>query len=121
MLFISHDLGVVRHLCDRVAVMYLGRIVEVAPAQDLYRAPQHPYTRALFDSIPEIGPDSAEATFRAIAGELPSPLAPPPGCHFHERCPIARDVCRTMRPELASRGSERFAACHAAHATRFDA
>lgn len=120
MLFISHDLGVVRHLCDRVAVMYLGRIVELAPAQDLYRKPMHPYTRALFDSIPEIGPDSAEATFRAIAGELPSPLAPPPGCHFHERCPIARDMCRSVRPELAARGTDRMAACHAANALRFE-
>lgn len=121
MLFISHDLGVVRHLCDRVAVMYLGRIVEIAPAQALYREPLHPYSRALFDSIPEIGQDGAEATFRAISGELPSPLNPPPGCHFHERCPIARDICRSAPPNLMPRGAERLAACHAASATHFDA
>ncbi|MBM3571615.1 MAG: ATP-binding cassette domain-containing protein, partial [Alphaproteobacteria bacterium] len=89
MLFISHDLGVVRHVSDRVAIMYLGRIVEIGAAEDIYRLPRHPYTKALLDSIPKLViEDGVNVTFRPIRGELPSPLNPPPGCHFHLRCPI---------------------------------
>ena len=120
MLFISHDLGVVRHLCDRVAVMYLGRIVEVAPAQALYGAPMHPYTRALLESIPRIRLDADAADLRPIAGELPSPLAPPPGCTFHTRCSLAEPQCSRLAPELAVVGPAHEAACPVTcrHSTR---
>jgi len=111
MLFISHDLSVVKHLCDRVAVMYLGRIVEVAQAAALYAAPQHPYTRGLLDSIPKLRLDETPVTFYPIAGELPTPLAPPSGCHFHTRCPIAEERCRVTAPPLVQVGDRREAAC----------
>ncbi len=101
MLFISHDLGVVRHLCDRVAVMYLGRIVEVGSARAVYDSPRHPYTRALLDSVPKLTLDSDKVVeFHPITGELPSPSNPPPGCHFHLRCPKARDACRSDAPPV---------------------
>jgi peptide/nickel transport system ATP-binding protein len=113
LLFISHDLGVVRHLSDRVAIMYLGRIVEIGPAEAIYRDPQHPYTRALLDSVPKLVTDSDEAiAFKPIAGELPSPLAPPPGCHFHGRCPHAFARCRVDAPALIPIGEGRRVACH---------
>lgn len=111
LLFISHDLGVVRHLCDRVAVLYLGRIVETGPTRDLFEAPLHPYTRALLDAVPKIG--QGRATFRAIAGEIPSPIAPPSGCHFHPRCPLAIPRCAAESPVLRAIGSG-MAACHRA-------
>ena len=114
MLFISHDLGVVRHISDRIAVMYLGRIVEMGPTAAVYQSPSHPYTRALLDSIPRLVTDSDELVhFKAIDGELPSPLAPPPGCHFHLRCPHTAPICTTQKPELNSKSSstERQAAC----------
>ena len=102
MLFISHDLGVVRHLCDRVAIMYLGRIVEIGPAAEIFAAPRHPYTRALLDSVPKLVTGSDElVTFKPIQGELPSPLSPPPGCHFHQRCPRAEARCQSDAPQLA--------------------
>jgi peptide/nickel transport system ATP-binding protein len=111
MLFISHDLGVVRHISDRVAIMYLGRIVEAGPAADVFAAPRHPYTRALLDSVPKLVTDSDElVSFRPIQGELPSPLAPPPGCHFHLRCGHATARCRTETPRLSA--GARAAACH---------
>jgi peptide/nickel transport system ATP-binding protein len=115
MLFISHDLGLVRHLSDRVAIMYLGRIVELAPAAQLYEDPRHPYTRALLDSIPKLVlEDDAVVTFRPIAGELPSPLDPPPGCAFHLRCPVAEPRCRSQIPALRPLAPDRSAACHVA-------
>jgi len=97
MLFISHDLSVVKHVSDRVAVMYLGEIVEVAPAQQLYTAPRHPYTRALLDAVPQ--PDPSIARHRQpLGGEPPSPIAPPAGCRFHPRCPHADDTCERRVP-----------------------
>jgi oligopeptide/dipeptide ABC transporter ATP-binding protein len=113
MLFISHDLGIVRHLCERVAIMYLGRIVELADAHTLYASPQHPYTRALLDSIPKLVlEEDTIIQFHPIQGELPSPLAPPRGCHFHARCPIAEPRCRVEIPPLLPTGPRRFTACH---------
>ncbi|WP_394788692.1 ABC transporter ATP-binding protein [Rhodoferax sp.] len=112
-IFISHDLGVVRHVSDRVVIMYLGRIVEVAPTPALYAAPKHPYTRALFDSVPRVG--VGRQGFVPIAGEIPSPLAPPPGCHFHPRCAMAGPRCSREAPELlpvGAVGEGRLAACH---------
>ncbi|WP_019401283.1 ABC transporter ATP-binding protein [Chelatococcus sp. GW1] len=109
-LFVSHDLGVVEHIADRVAVMYLGRIVELAPAEELFRTPNHPYTRALLEEVPRL--EAKKKTFSALKGELPSPLSPPSGCHFHPRCPYAFDRCRTERPALKPIGPGRVSACH---------
>jgi oligopeptide transport system ATP-binding protein len=115
-LFIAHDLAVVRHLSDRVAVMYLGKVVEVADRKDIYEQPQHPYTRALLSSIPV--PDPRVERHREpilLAGEIPSPVNPPSGCRFHTRCPIAKapGICSDVEPELASHGSPgQVAACH---------
>ncbi len=102
MIFISHDLSVVRHVSDRIMVMYLGRAVEVASAADLFERPQHPYTKALISAIPRIpGRDTMMATPRiALEGEVPDPRHPPTGCVFHPRCPIAREICRTDEPDL---------------------
>jgi oligopeptide/dipeptide ABC transporter ATP-binding protein len=113
MLFISHDLGVVRHISDRVAIMYLGRIVETGATADVYAAPQHPYTRALLDSVPKLVlDDDSLITFKPISGELPSPLSPPPGCHFHLRCPRAEARCRRDVPQLITGATGRAVACH---------
>ncbi|PHK97005.1 ABC transporter ATP-binding protein [Pseudoroseomonas rhizosphaerae] len=112
-LFISHDLGVVRHVSDRVAIMYLGRIVELAPTRTLYATPAHPYTRALLDSVPRLG--QGRGVFHPIAGELPSPLSPPPGCHFHPRCPHAGPRCRVEPPALLPVAPGQSAACHLHH------
>ena len=113
MLFISHDLGVVRHISDRVAIMYLGRIVETGPTASVYAQPAHPYTRALLDSVPKLElADDALISFRPIEGELPSPLSPPPGCHFHLRCPKAGARCRIDVPRLVETTSTRTVACH---------
>lgn len=113
MLFISHDLGVVRHISDRVAIMYLGRIVEVGETAEVYARPAHPYTRALLDSVPRLVLEDDElVSFRPIQGELPSPLAPPPGCHFNSRCPKAQDRCRSEVPMLRETSPGRLAACH---------
>jgi peptide/nickel transport system ATP-binding protein len=112
MLFISHDLGVVRHICDRVAIMYLGRIVEIGTTADIYAGPRHPYTRALLDSVPKLQlADDGLVTFKPIQGELPSPLSPPTGCHFHQRCPRAQARCRSERPLLVG-SVRRGVACH---------
>jgi len=110
-LFISHDLRVVRSICDRVAVMYLGRVVEVGRVEEVYRRPVHPYTETLIRAIPEPDP---ELSIRGdgLPGEVPSPMDPPPGCAFNPRCPLAKDVCRQHAPELTPRAGEgHFAAC----------
>ncbi|MCI2393875.1 ABC transporter ATP-binding protein [Aliiroseovarius sediminis] len=109
-LFISHDLSVVRHVCDRVAIMYLGRLVELAPADELYADPKHPYTAALFASVPTVG--TGKRKFEAIKGEIPSPINPPPGCAFHPRCPLAGPRCRVEAPRLTGAGPARTVACH---------
>jgi oligopeptide/dipeptide ABC transporter ATP-binding protein len=117
MVFISHDLGVVKHLCDRVAVMYLGRIVEVSPTPALYGAPRHPYTRALLGSVPQLRLDEDAVTFHPISGELPSPLNPPSGCAFHTRCPLVIERCLQVAPALLEPGATRQVACHVAPAS----
>ena len=109
-LFISHDLAVVHHLADRVAVLYLGRLVEVAARDALFARPAHPYTQALLDAVPRIGRRRGRGG--AIRGEMPSPLAPPPGCVFHPRCPKAEVVCRTDPPALRDTAPNQAAACH---------
>jgi oligopeptide transport system ATP-binding protein len=112
-LFIAHDLKVVEHISDRVAVMYLGKIVESASAQELYAHPKHPYTQALLSAIPV--PDPTHRRDRVILrGDVPSPISPPSGCHFHPRCPIAQDNCRQVAPLLESKGSDAShrASCH---------
>jgi len=109
-LFISHDLGVVEHLCDRVVVMYLGRVVESAPVEALFAQPQHPYTRALLAEIPRIS--GRRAQFSAIRGEIPSPISPPGGCHFHPRCPQALPRCATEVPRLRGIAIHHHSACH---------
>ncbi len=109
-LFISHDLGVVRHLSNRVVVMYLGRVVEIAPTEQLFAQPNHPYTQALLAEVPRI--DRKRRTFVPIKGEIPSPLAPPPGCHFHPRCPHAMPRCSIEVPALREIAPARWSACH---------
>lgn len=109
-LFISHDLGVVEHLSDRVVIMYLGRVVESAPTQQLFDAPNHPYTQALLGEIPRL--DNRRRRFSPVKGEIPSPLDPPSGCHFHPRCPHASARCRQERPELREIAPGRSSACH---------
>ncbi|WP_343504572.1 ABC transporter ATP-binding protein [Alloyangia pacifica] len=109
-LFISHDLSVVRHVCDRVAIMYLGRVVELTSAARLYARPMHPYTEALFASVPTLG--TGRAAFHPIKGEIPSPLNPPKGCAFHPRCPFAGPRCRTEVPRLTAPETGHSVACH---------
>lgn len=109
-LFISHDIGVVEHLADRVAIMYLGRIVEMAPTEALFARPNHPYTQALLYEVPRI--DTRRRKYEPIKGEIPSPLDPPSGCHFHPRCPSAMQRCREMQPELIGIAPEWLSACH---------
>jgi oligopeptide/dipeptide ABC transporter ATP-binding protein len=112
-LFISHDLSIVEHLSDRVLVMYLGRIVESGTRDRLWQRPLHPYTQALLASAPLADPERARARPRRILpGELPNPIAPPPGCAFHPRCPIAQERCRHEAPALRSFGEDAAAACH---------
>jgi len=109
-LFISHDLSVVEHLSDRVAIMYLGRIVEAAPVDEIFIRPNHPYTRSLLDAVPKI--ENRKAKFVTVKGEIPSPLNPPPGCHFHPRCPLAFARCRSERPATREIAPGHISACH---------
>jgi peptide/nickel transport system ATP-binding protein len=109
-LFISHDLGVVRHLSDRIVIMYLGRIVEVGPTGEFFASPNHPYARALLAEIPRLG--LTKRNFKPIEGEIPSPIDPPSGCHFHPRCPLALERCRIERPLLKEIAPQRYSACH---------
>ncbi len=109
-LFISHDLGVVEHLSDRVVIMYLGRVVEQAPAEEVFSRPNHPYTQSLLASVPRI--EARKRAFATVKGEIPSPLDPPPGCHFHPRCPRAMERCRMEAPKLREIAPGHASACH---------
>lgn len=109
-LFISHDLGVVEHLSDRVVIMYLGRVVEEADTETVFRRPNHPYTRSLLDSVPRI--ENRKRAFSVVKGEIPSPLNPPAGCHFHPRCPLAMERCRVEVPKLREIAPGQRSACH---------
>ena len=110
-LFVSHDLTVIRHICDHVAVMYLGKIVEMGPTKRLFESPKHPYTEALLSAVPE---PRARGALTVLEGEVPSPANPPPGCHFHLRCPYAVDQCRSQAPVKRAIASDRLVACHRA-------
>jgi len=110
--FISHDLRVVEHVSDRVAVMYLGRVVEIARASDLYATPLHPYTKALLSAVPRIGRHAHDGKRVVLTGDVPSPIAPPPGCPFHPRCPIAEARCKSEVPMLSEKAAGHSAACH---------
>lgn len=109
--FISHDLGVVRHICDRVAVMYLGKIVEIGQAAVLFKEALHPYTKALLSAVPNPDPEHRQERL-LLRGEVPSPLNPPNGCHFHPRCPFCREECAKEEPKTKQVGSGHFVACH---------
>ncbi len=115
MIFISHDLSVIRHVSDRIAVMYLGRIVEIGPADAVFDAPAHPYARALLSAVPQVDPVRRRERV-LLSGEMPDPARPPSGCAFRTRCPMAQPACAAQRPELARRhvpgGAPRDAACH---------
>jgi peptide/nickel transport system ATP-binding protein len=114
-LFISHNLAVVSHVADRIGVMYLGRLVELADAKDLFGRPRHPYTRMLLDAVPDLEMSGRQRT--PVAGEVPNPLSPPSGCAFHPRCPHANERCARERPALARHGSA-VVACHAVEEKR---
>ncbi|MFN5567360.1 MAG: oligopeptide/dipeptide ABC transporter ATP-binding protein, partial [Bradyrhizobium sp.] len=116
LLFISHDLAIVEHMTHRVAVMYLGKIVEIAPRRQIFASPGHPYTRALLSAVP-IPEPGAERTPIILKGDVPSPVNPPKGCRFHTRCPLAFDRCRVEAPELRLKGEDQWVACHLENAT----
>jgi oligopeptide/dipeptide ABC transporter ATP-binding protein len=112
-MFVAHDLSVVRHVSDRIAVMYLGKLMEVSPAEELYTKPIHPYTSALLAAIPIPDPEENRRRERiVVSGEPPNPIDPPPGCVFHPRCPRATDICSSVEPPLARYPNGHLAACH---------
>jgi peptide/nickel transport system ATP-binding protein len=115
-LFISHDLSVIRYIADQVAVMYLGKLVEIGPVTDVFEAPAHPYTRGLLEAVPEPDPLGADLgrgrPGQAVSGELPSPINPPSGCRFRTRCPLAQPICEQEEPRLRGFGPGHDAACH---------
>jgi oligopeptide/dipeptide ABC transporter ATP-binding protein len=112
LVFIAHDLSVVRHMCDRVAVMYLGKIVELAPSEAIYSQPRHPYTTALLSAVPVPDPEGGKRERQLLSGDVPSPANPPSACRFHTRCPKAKEVCSIDEPPLEDKGNHTLAACH---------
>jgi peptide/nickel transport system ATP-binding protein len=112
MLFISHDLSVIKNVCDQVAVMYLGKLCEIAPSERLYRAPRHPYTDALLRAIPQPDPTQPQSKVKMLAGELPSPTDPPSGCRFRTRCPYAKERCAELEPQFNETEPGHQVACH---------
>jgi oligopeptide/dipeptide ABC transporter ATP-binding protein len=110
-LFIAHDLSVIRHISDRVAVMYVGKIVEMGTVKEIFAHPQHPYTRALLAAVPEADPRKPPPQL-TLQGEVATPVDPPPGCRLYGRCPLATEVCSQVSPPLSDRGSGHFVACH---------
>lgn len=111
-ILISHDLAVIRHLSDKTAVMYLGRIVEEGATEDIFTSPLHPYTEALLAAIPDLSGKRGRAPGKVLQGDIPSPLTPPSGCHFHPRCPYKREICATQKPVFEVKREKRKAACH---------
>jgi len=109
-LFISHDIGVIEHIADRVVVMYLGRIVETEPINSFLESPNHPYTKALLAGVPRL--EVGKREYKPVSGEIPSPIDPPTGCHFHPRCPFANERCKTEKPVLKEFAPTHFSACH---------
>jgi peptide/nickel transport system ATP-binding protein/oligopeptide transport system ATP-binding protein len=112
LVFIAHDLSVVRHMCDRVAVMYLGKIAELAPSEALYGFPRHPYTGALLSAVPVPDPAGGKRERQLLSGDVPSPANPPRACRFHTRCPKAQEICASEEPPLEDKGGGTLAACH---------
>ena len=110
-LFISHDLSVIEYICDRVVVMYLGKVVELASSDQLFAAPMHPYTQALLSAVPQVRP-SGKVEKISLEGDIPSPANPPSGCYFHGRCRYCTEECRTKAPELRDQGDGHLVACH---------